>query len=124
MEKTIFEQMGGTYTLQVDYYLPNFSLPAEGNKTIGIWGQRHLWYLKKYRGVTYYSLLTSGKLNSYLYELDKSCNNAHNRMIKDYVEKDGVTEKFKAENTLEWVRRMNNIRSRVEEIVFRDFIYV
>lgn len=66
MEKTIFEQMGGNYTLQGDYYLPNLSLPAEENKSIGIWGQRHLRYLKEYRRITYTNLLTSGKLNSYL----------------------------------------------------------
>lgn len=96
MEKTIFEQMSGTYTLQGDYYLPDLVLPAEKEQPIGIWGQRHLRQLKEYLIVTYYSLLTSGKLISYLYELDKSCNNVYNRMIKDYVEKEGVTEKFKA----------------------------
>ena len=123
MEKTIFEQMGGTYTLQSDYYLPNLSLSAEENKPIGIWGQRHLRYLKQHRKVLYTNLLTSGKLNSHLADIDEQAADLFFRLVKQIAEREGVTEQLKAENQIEWVGRMNNIRNRVTEIVNQTIIF-
>ena len=123
MEKTIFEQMGGTYTLQSDYYLPNLSLSAEENKPIGIWGQRHLRYLKQHRKVLYTNLLTSSKLNSHLADIDEQAEDLFFRLVKQIAEREGVTERLKAENQIEWVGRMNNIRNRVTEIVNQTIIF-
>lgn len=123
MEKTIFEQMGGTYTLQSDYYLPNLSLSAEENKPIGIWGQRHLRYLKQHRKVLYTNLLTSSKLNSHLADIDEQAEDLFFRLVKQIAEREGVTEQLKAENQIEWVGRMNNIRNRVTEIVNQTIIF-
>ena len=124
MEKSLFEQMGGTYTLIGDYYLPNL-LPAEQEKKpIGIWGQRRLRYLKQHRKVLYYNLLTSGKLNEHLADIDEQAEDMFFRMVKEMAQKQGVTERLKADNQMEWVRRMNNIRSGVAEIVYTDLIYI
>ena len=120
--KSLFEQMGGTYTLQGDYYLPNLTLPIEENKSIGIWGQRHLRYLKQHRKVLYTNLLTSGKLNSYLADIDKQAEDMFLRLIEQIANREGVTEQLKAENQMEWVCRMNNIRSRAMEIVNEEII--
>ena len=110
MKKTIFEQMGGTYTKVGDYYLPNL-IPAEEETELGLWGQRHLRYIKQHHKVRYTNLLTSGKLNGYLADLDKQ------------AEREGVTEQLKADNQMAWVARINNIRSRATEIVNHDIIY-
>lgn len=123
MEKTIFEQMGGTYTLQGDYYLPNLALPAEENKPIGIWGQRHKRYLQEHKRANYTTLLTSGKLNCYLADIDKQAEEMFSRLVKQTAECEGVTEQLKADNQMEWVARMNNIQSRAAEIVNHDIIY-
>lgn len=123
MEKTIFEQMGGTYTRQGDYYLPNLTLPAEENKPIGIWGQRHLRYIRQHRKVFYTNLLTSGKLNSYLADVDEQAEDMFFRLVEQMAEREGVIEQLKAENPMEWVGRMNNIRSRAMEIVNDELIY-
>ena len=123
MKKTIFEQMGGTYTRQGDYYLPNLLLPTEENKPIGIWGQRHLRYLKQHRKVLYTNLLTSGKLNSYLADIDEQAEDMFLRLVEQMAKREGVTEQLKAENQMEWVCRMNNIRSRAMEIVNDELIY-
>ena len=124
MEKSLFEQMGGTYTLVGDYYLPNL-LPAEQEeKPISIWGQRHARYLKRYHRVRYYNLLTNGKLNSYLADIDEQAEDMFLRLVKQMAEREGVTEKLKADNQMEWVGRMNNIRSRATEIVYTDLIYI
>ena len=123
MVKTIFEQMGGTYEQQGDYLIPCLTLPTEEEKSIGIWGQRHLRYLKTHRKITYINLLTSGKLNSYLADIDEQAEDMFSRLVKHMSEREGVTEKLKAENQLEWVGRMNNIRSRATEIVNNDLIY-
>ena len=123
MEKTIFEQMGGTYTRQGDYYLPNLTLPAEENKPIGIWGQRYLWYIRQYRKVFYTNLLTSGRLNGYLADIDEQAEDLFFRLVKQIAEREGVTEQLKAENQIEWVGRMNNIRNRVTEIVNQTIIF-
>ena len=122
--KSLFEQMGGTYILQGDYYLPNLTLPAEENKTIGIWGQRYLRYLKQHRTILYTNLLTSGKLNSYLADIDKQAEDMFLRLVKQMAEREGVTEQLKAENQMEWVGRMNNIRNRATEIINADLICI
>ncbi len=123
MEKAIFEQMGGTYTLQGDYYLPNLALPAEENKFIGIWGQRHKRYLQEHKRATYTTLLTSGKLNSYLSDINEQAENMFFRLVKQMAESEGVTEQLKASNQMKWVARMNTIQSRATEIVNHDIIY-
>lgn len=122
MEKSLFEQNGGTYRQVGDYFLPNITLPEE-NEPIGVWGQRHLRYLKQHRKIFYTNLLTSGKLNSHLAELNKQAEDMFFRVVKQLAEKESVTEKLKAENQMEWVGRMNNIRNRAIEIVNADLIY-
>ena len=124
MAKTIFEEMGGTYARQGDYLLPCLFLPAEKeNKPIGVWGQRHLRYLKQHRKVLYTNLLTSGKLDSYLADIDKQAEDMFLRLVEQMTEREGVTEQLKAENQMEWVCRMNNIRNRVAEIVNAELIF-
>lgn len=124
MAKTIFEEMGGTYVRQGDYDLPCLSLPTEkGSKPVGVWGQRHLRYLKQHRKVLYTNLLTSGKLNSYLADIDKQAEDMFLRLVEQIANREGVTEQLKAENQIEWVGRMNNIRSRAMEIVNAELIY-
>ena len=123
MKKTIFEQMVGTYTKVGDYYLPNL-LPAEQEEQpIGVWGQRRLRYIKQHHKVLYTNQLTSGKLNGYLADLNKQAEEMFFRFVKQMAEREGVTEKLKADNQMEWVARMNNIRSRATEIVNNDIIY-
>lgn len=124
MEKTIFEQMGGTYTQQGDCYLPNLVLPTEKEtRPIGVWGQRHLRYLKECHRITYANLLTSGKLNSYLVDIDERAENMFLRVVKQMAEHEGVTERLKAENQMEWVGQINNIRICATEIVNQVIIF-
>ena len=124
MAKTIFEAMGGAYVRQGDYLFPCLSLPAEkGNKPIGVWGQRHLRYLKQHRKVLYTNLLTSGKLNSYLVDIDEQAEDTFLRLVKQMAEREGVSEQLKADNQIEWVGQMNNIRNRAMEIVNHEVIY-
>ena len=124
MEKTIFEQMGGTYTQQGDCYLPNLVLPTEKEtRPIGVWGQRHLRYLKECHRITYANLLTSGKLNSYLVDIDERAENMFLRLVKQMAEHEGVTERIKAENQMEWVGQINNIRICATEIVNQVIIF-
>ena len=124
MAKTIFEEMGGTYVRQGEYNLPCLSLPAEKeNKPIGVWGQRYLRYLKQHRKALYTNLLTSGKLNSYLADIDEQAEGMFFRLVKQMAEREGVTEQLKVENQMEWVGRMNNIRNRAMEIVNEEIIY-
>ena len=124
MEKHIYnEQTGISYTLHGDYYLPDLALPDEEEQPIGLWGQRHLRYIKQNRKVLYLNLLTSGKLNGYLADLDKQAEEMFARLIKQMAEREGVTEQLKADNQMEWAARMNNIRSRATEIVNHDIIY-
>lgn len=124
MSKTIFEEMGGAYVRQGDYNLPCLSLPTEKeNRLIGVWGQRHLRYLKQHRKVLYTTLLTSGKLNSYLADIDEQAEDMFLRLVEQMAEHEGVTEQLKAENQMEWVGRMNSIRSRAMEIVNADLIF-
>ncbi len=121
--KSLFEQMGGTYTLQSDYYLPNLTLPIEENKPIGIWGQRHLRYLKQHRKVLYTNLLTSGKLRSYLANIDEQAETMFFRLVEQMAQLNGVTESLKASDQMAWVQKMNNIRNSAQEIVYAELIY-
>ena len=125
MEKRIYnEQTGISYTLHGDYYLPDLALPEEEKGVeIGVWGQRHLRYIKKNRKVLYLNLLTSGKLNGHLADIDKQAEDMLSRLVKQMAERECVTEQLKADNQMEWVARMNNIRSRATEIVNKDLIY-
>ena len=123
MTKTIFEEMGGTYTQVGDYLLPDLKLPEEDQQPIGVWGQRHWRYLKEHRRATYATLLTSGKLNGYLADIDRQAEELFSRLVKQMAEAEGVTEQLKADNQMEWVRRMNNIRNRAMEIVNSELIY-
>lgn len=123
MEKSLFEQMGGTYTQQGDYILPNLTLPTKEKQPIGIWGQRHARYLKRYYKILYYNLLSSGKLNAHLAEIDRQAEDMFFRLVKQMAEREGVTEQLKAENQMEWVQRMNNIHNGAAEIVYADIIF-
>lgn len=125
MDKYIYDENNGLwYELQGDYYIPCLTLPAEKeNKPIGIWGQRHKRYLKEFRKATYTTLLTSGKLNSYLADIDGQAEEMLSRLVKQMAEHEGVTEQLKADKQLEWVQRMNNIRSKAIKIVITDLIY-
>ena len=123
MGKSIFEEIGGRCEKQGDYLIPCLTLPTEKETVIGIWGQRHFRYLKEYRRVTYTNLLTSGRLNSYLAEIDKQAQERMERLTEDMKRTQGITEQLKAENALEWVGRMNNIRACAREIVEREIIY-
>ena len=123
MAKTIFEEMGGTYTQVGDYLLPDLKLPEEEQQPIGVWGQRHRHYLKDHRRATYATLLTGGKLNGYLADIDRQAEEMFSRLVKQMAEAEDVTEQLKADNQMEWVGRMNNIRSRAMEIVNSELIY-
>ena len=125
MEKHIYnEQTGISYTLHGDYYLPGLTLPYdEKGAEIGIYGQRHLRYIKQYRKALYLNLLTTGKLRCYLADIDIQAEEMLYRLVKQIAEYEGITETLKADNQMEWVARMNNIRSRATEIVNTDLIY-
>lgn len=124
MANTIFEQTGGTYTQVGDYMLPDL-LPAEEEKqaNIGAWAMRHKRYLKQNHKVLYYNLLTSGKLNSYLADIEQQASNMFSRLVNDLAEKENVTEGLKATDMMLWVQKMNNIRNRATEIVNAELIY-
>ncbi len=125
MEKVIYDEKNGLwYELQGDYYIPCLKLPEEEQHSIGVWGQRHLQYIKQHRKVLYTNLLTSGKLNGYLVDLDKHAEDMLSRLVKRMAEREGITEQLKANNQMEWVAQMNNIRSRAAEIVDSELIYV
>ncbi len=124
MEKRIYnEQTGINYTLQGDYYFPDLALPEQEDKPIGLWGQRYLRYIKQHRKILYINLLTNGKLNDHLADIDKQAEDMFFRLVKQIAEREGVTEQLKADNQMEWVARMNNIRSRVTEIIKNNIIY-
>ncbi|MDY6073021.1 MAG: TnpV protein [Eubacteriales bacterium] len=124
MDKYIYDENNGLwYELVEDYYIPCLTLPPEENKPTGIWGQQHLQYIKNFKRGLYTSLLTSCKLKSYLVNIDKQAEDMFSRLVKELAEKENVTEKFKAENQMLWVKRMNSIRSRVTEIVNAELIY-
>lgn len=122
--KTIFENNGGAYTQVGDYLLPNLSLPAEKKETnIAVWAMRHKRYLKQSHKVRYYNLLTSGKLDLYLADIEEQAQNLFSRLVKDIAEKENVTEKLKSDNAMLWVQKMNNIRNRATEIVNEQVIH-
>lgn len=124
MAKTIFKEMGGAYVRQGDYFLPCLSLLAEKeNKPIGVWGQQHLRYLKQHRKVLYTNLLTSGRLNSYLADINEQAEDMFLRLVEQMAERESLTEQLKAENQMEWVRAMNHIRHRAMEIVNEEIIF-
>ena len=112
-----------TYTQQGDYLLPDLKLPEQLKVEIGIWGKRHLRYLKNHHPIIYTNLLTSCKLTAYLANVDKQAEDMFFRLIKQFAEKEGLTEQFKADNQLLWIRRMNNIRNQATEIVNNELIY-
>lgn len=123
MAKTIFEELGGRYERQGDYFIPCIALPAEKEQPIGLFGRRHLDYLKQYRRVTYINLLTSGRLISYLADIDRQAQERLEQLIEGMKQAQGITEQLKAENALEWVGRLGNIRACAMEIVNREIIY-
>ena len=124
MNRQITDEMTGIgYTLQNDYYLPNLALLAEEEQYVGIWGQRRRRYLKEHHCILYYNLLTSCKLNSYLADVDRQAEDLFSRLVKQIVEREGVTESLKVQDQMAWVGKMNNIRSRATEIVNSELIY-
>ena len=124
MDKYIYDDKNGLwYELQGDYYIPCLILPAEKEQPIGLWGQRHLRYLKEYHRNTYTTLLTSGRLNTYLADIDKQAQERMERLTEQMKRAQGITERLKAENALEWKQRMDNIRNCATEIIDREIIY-
>lgn len=123
MAKSLFEKKGGRYERQGDYLIPRLTLPAEEEQPIGVWGERHSRYLKEYRRGTYINLLTSGRLNAYLAEIDKQAQERFERLIEGMKQAQGITEQLKAENQLEWVQRLNNIQACAREIVNGEIIF-
>lgn len=124
MAKTIFEQMGGTYTQTGDYLLPDLKLlDEERQANIGVWGMRHKRFLRENHRVLYANLMTSGKLVTYLDDIEQQATDMFLRLVKELAEKENVTEELKADNQMLWVKKMNNIRNRVTEIVNAELIY-
>ena len=124
MANTILEQTGGTYTQVGDYLLPDLKLPEEEKEAnIGVWGMRHKRYLKQNHKVLYYNFLTSGKLNSYLADVEQQAQDLFLRLVKELAKKENVTEELKSTDMMLWVQKMNNIRNCATEIVNADLIY-
>lgn len=121
MEKSFFEQMGGTYYQEGDYFLPDLSVPER--PTIGIWGRRRRRYLKEHCQALYAALLLSGKLNDHLSEVDEQAEAMFSQLVKQMAEQEGITEQLKVDNQMEWVRKMNSARNRAEEIIYNELIY-
>ena len=123
MAKSLFEEMGGRYKRQGDYLIPCITLSDEEEQSIGLWGERHLHYLKEYRRGTYINLLTRGRLNTYLADIDRQAQERMERLTEQMKRAQGITEQLKAENALKWVQRMNNILACVREIVEKEIIF-
>ena len=124
MDKYIYDENNGLwYELQGDYYIPCLTIPEEEQRPIGVWGRRHLWYIREYRKGQYNSLLLSGKLNGYLADLNEQAEEMFFRLVNDLAEKEGITETLKAENQMLWVQRMNVVRETATEIILNDLIY-
>ena len=123
MKKTIFEEMGGTYIRHGDYLIPCLTLPKEEERFIGVWGQRHKRYLKEHKKVVYITLLTSGRLNSYLADIEEQAQERFERIVEQMKQALGITEQLKAENQMEWVVRMNNIKMCARKVVNAELIY-
>ena len=124
MKKTIFEEMGGIYIRHGDYLIPCLTLPEEEKQRfIGVWGQRHKRYLKEHKRAAYITLLTSGRLNSYLADIEEQAQERFERIVEQMKQAHGITEQLKAENQMKWVGRMNNIQSCAREIVENEILY-
>ena len=124
MKKTIFEEMGGIYIRHGDYLIPCLTLPEEEKQRfIGVWGQRHKRYLKEHKRAAYITLLTSGRLNSYLADIEEQAQERFERIIEQMIQEQGITEQLRAENQMEWVSRMNNIQACAREVVNAELIY-
>lgn len=120
--KSVIHQTVGGEDMETEVFLPDFG-DGQEQRPIGIWGQRHLRYIREHRIALYTELLTSGRLNAYLAELNEEAETMHFRLVKELAEKEGVTEKLKAEDGMKWVQAMNNIRNRAAEVVYNDLIY-
>ena len=112
-----------TYTQHRDYLLPDLKLPEQPKVEIGIWGKRHLRYLKNHHPIIYTNLLTSCKLTAYLADIDKQAEDMFFRLVNQLAKQEGVSEQLKADNQMLWVARMNNIRNRAEEVIYQEIIY-
>lgn len=123
MKKIIFEEMGGTYVRHGDYFIPCLTLPEEEQRFIGVWGQRHLRYLKEYRRGVYLNLLTSGRLNDYLADIEEQAQERFERVVEQMAESEGITKRLKATDQVAWVGEMNNIWSRARAVVNAELIY-
>ena len=123
MKKTIFEEIGGTYIRHGDYLIPCLTLPEEEQRFIGVWGQRHKRYLKEHKEAVYITLLTSGRLNSYLADIEEQAQERFERIVEQMKQAQGITEQLKAENQMEWVARINNVQACAREIVDKEIIY-
>ncbi len=121
--KSLFEEMGGTYHEENGYLIPDLTLPPEEEKPIGIWGQRHLQYIREHKRLFYVNLLTSGALNSYLADINEQAEELFFRLVKQFSEKEGITEELKSTDQMAWIGAMNNIQARAREIVNADLIY-
>ena len=124
MKKTIFEEIGGTYIRHGDYLIPCLTLLEEEERFIGVWGQRHKRYLKENKRAVYIILLTSGRLNSYLADIEEQAQERFERIVEKMKQEQGITEQLKAENQMEWVGRMNNVQACARESVEKEIIYV
>ena len=122
MEKSIFEQIGGTYRQEGDYLLPNLTVPEIAS--VGVWGQRHLRYIREHRKALYIGLQLSNELDSYLTNIDQQAEDMFSQLVEQMAKQEGIAEQLKAENQMEWVRRMNNIRNQAEEIIMEELIFV
>lgn len=123
MAKSIFEEMGGTYHEENGYLIPDLTLPPEKEKPIGIWGQRHLRYIKEHKQLFYTNLLTSGKLNCYLSDINEQAEELFFRLVKQLAEKEGITEELKMTDQMAWIGAMNNIQASAREVVHTNIVY-
>ena len=121
--KSLFEQLGGTYHWEGDYLIPDLALPDEDEQPIGIWGQRHGRWLKREHRAMYHNLMFTYKLHEHLVEVDERAERMFSQLTTEMAKRDGVTEALKAVDQMEWVRRMNDIRARAEEVVYAEVIY-
>lgn len=121
-KKSVIHQTVGGEDMETEVFLPDFG-DGQKQRPIGIWGQRHLRYIREHRIALYTELLTSGRLNAYLADLNEEAEAMLFRLVKELAEKEGVTEKLKAEDGMKWVQAMNNIRNRAAEVVYNDLIY-
>ena len=124
MEKSLFEQMGGTYKQVGDYLLPDIPVAPQTEKFIGVWGMRHHSHLRKINKVLFSRLVISGKMNDYLADIDKQAEEMFSQLVKEFAERDGITETLKATDQMEWVRKMNAVQAQATEIVNKEMIFV